>query len=296
MSALSGGPIAALLRVLGYPVGRRSGLAAGFRRCPAILEFPADEAGLAQPKHWSGRFSAIREWRSVTGSSVNSPPPCTKMPGLPVSELRITSRVIQRELNRRAGNVGAVPYPCALRHTCGPNRRPVLPMTLTPRRSRRLSFKIPAPWLVADPVEVLAMAVLSLMTPPLTVTSRASLLKRAPPGRHRRCPATPPGVTTVVVLPVMSVLLMVRRRRVQARCQRPRCRPWSPCWLDSLLPEMMLLRMVSGLSPTFMATSIPPASPRRSRVVTELPVIAVLSTVVRTSSPTWMPPEFASGR
>ena len=69
---------------------RQALTAARFRRCPPILELCGAEAGFVQPKHWSGRFSAITVCRSVTGSVVNSPPPRNVMPGLPVSELWVT--------------------------------------------------------------------------------------------------------------------------------------------------------------------------------------------------------------
>src|SRR5215469_8293533 len=62
---------------------------------------------------------------------------------------------------------------------------------------------------------------------------------------------------------------------------------------DSVLPETTLLLMVSGLLPTSMAGSMPSGSPRSPLAVTELCVIAVLSTVVGTPSPTWIPPPFA---
>jgi len=71
---------------------------------------------LVHPKHWSGVFSAISVWLRVTGSSVNRRAPCTRDAWAAGEGVACHRRVIQSKLNRRPGNIGAVPYSCALRN------------------------------------------------------------------------------------------------------------------------------------------------------------------------------------
>jgi len=246
-----------------------------------------------QPKHWSGVFPEITESWSVTERVVNRPPPWSVMPGLPVSELCVT--VVLSSVSWTGPERSVLfhmPPPCAVPD--GPIAVPSLPLTTTLSSFIGLSLRIPTPVTVADPVEVRAIAVLPLMTLSLTVRSRASLLNAARPAPA--FPATPFGLTTVTVLPVMCVLLIIPPPSASTALPSDPESALVARSSVSRFPEIVLSLMVSGLSPTFIAASIASASPSGSLAEAELSVIAVLSTVVGTSFPTWMPPEFALSR
>src|SRR6266487_1509627 len=229
---------------------------------------------------------------SVTGNKVKRPPPCTVMPGLAVRVLCVTA--LSTSASRAEGGPsGAEPFqmPPPWASPPGPLAVPLLPPTLVFRSVSTPRFVMPPPWTDVDPVVVVAVRRLALMTLSLIVIRSDAAVTIAP---APAC-ATPAEDLAVALLPVKRVLVIVASALISPAPESTSALPVEPVAVAAatLLSLMVLSRRTIGPS-----AGRPPEKAMASPTVfverTELPVMVVLRIVAEAFPWTWMPPAVAS--
>ena len=123
----------------------------------------------------------MRLFFSVTGNVLNTPPPCTVMPGLAVSLLWVTALLasVSCTVGGPSG-MGSFQIPPPWSTPLGPTAVPVLLLMVVSRRVNALMFRMPAPWATTDPVVVVAVTMLPLMMLSRMVPMSGAAVRIAP--------------------------------------------------------------------------------------------------------------------
>src|SRR3984885_11859034 len=231
-----------------------------------------------QPEHWSGVFNVMSEFRRMTmaGGAENRPPPCTLMPWLPASELRVT--VVCCRVSWTGGPVTSVAFqiPPPWAAPAGPVAVPELPLTASSISVSRPPLNTPTPWTSADPVLLRAVAVFPVMALSRTV-SRLSLPNMA------KAPLTPAalcGLSIEEKLPEIRVLLIVPPPSTSSALpEEPTPSEWAASVI-ARLPETTPPDMSSEPAVTFRPASIASPAPFGVVAMAVFFEITVFSTVV----------------
>src|SRR5215216_3806743 len=239
------------------------------------------------PEHWSGTLCAMTLFVSVTGNNVNKPPPCAVMPGLAVRVLCVTTLLMSASCVR-GGPSGTEPLkmPPPLADPLGPFATPVLSPTLVFRSVSTPMLATPPPLTVEDPVVVVAVRRLPLMTLSLIVIRSNAAVTIAPAAA---C-ATPAEDVAVTLLLLKRVLLIVEFAFISPAPESASVTP------VAVAATLLLLTVLSRRTIGTLACRPPEKALALPTVFVELiefPVMAVLRAVAEAFSWTWMPPPVA---